>query len=184
MENDGEKKDKSKNLKLAALFGVLFGFLLQKGGVAKYHVLERQLLLEDFTVIKIMITAIFTGLLGHYYQVKTKKVSNAVKPYQPYANIIGGAIFGIGFAMAGFCPGTGAAALGQGDFEALYYMGGMVAGSYIFAESSAFLTTYVNNIKDYGELTLDGALKLNTAKATALTAILLAGVLIILKMIT
>ena len=49
---------------LGLLFGVVFGFLLQKGGVAKYHVLLGVLLLEDFTVIKVMLSAIVVGMLG------------------------------------------------------------------------------------------------------------------------
>ena len=40
-----------KQLALGLLFGLAFGFLLQKGGVAKYHILIGVLLLEDFTVI-------------------------------------------------------------------------------------------------------------------------------------
>ena len=48
-------------LALGLAFGVVFGFLLQKGGVAKYHILIGVLLLEDFTVIKVMLSAIIVG---------------------------------------------------------------------------------------------------------------------------
>jgi len=47
-------------------FGVVFGFLLQKGGATKYDVIVGQLLLEDFTVLKIMLSAVVTGMLGIY----------------------------------------------------------------------------------------------------------------------
>ena len=53
---------KMNQLILGLLFGVVFGFLLQKGGVAKYHVLLGVLLLEDFTVIKVMVSAIIVGM--------------------------------------------------------------------------------------------------------------------------
>lgn len=46
------------------IFGILFGFLLQKGGVTKYDVIVGQLLLEDFTVLKIMLTAVLVGAVG------------------------------------------------------------------------------------------------------------------------
>ena len=49
---------------LGLFFGVIFGFLLQKGGVAKYHILIGVLLLEDFTVIKVMLTAIIVACIG------------------------------------------------------------------------------------------------------------------------
>jgi len=51
----------AKQLALGLLFGVLFGFLLQKGGVAKFHILIGVLLLEDFTVFKVMLTAMDHG---------------------------------------------------------------------------------------------------------------------------
>ena len=54
----------AKQLVLGALFGVIFGFLLQRGGVAKYNVLLGVLLLEDFTVVKVMLTAIVVGTVG------------------------------------------------------------------------------------------------------------------------
>jgi len=51
------------NFKLEALDDLLFGFLLQKGGVAKYNVLTRALLLEDFAVMKVMLTAVVVGII-------------------------------------------------------------------------------------------------------------------------
>jgi uncharacterized protein len=123
----------------AALFGAIFGFLLQKGGVTKYHVLIGQLRLEDFTVIKVMLSAIITAMIGHRILLKKNQVKTHIKPFQPLANIGGGIIFGAGFALAGFCPGTGAAALGQGDFETIFYIVGMLVGSYLYAESSSYL---------------------------------------------
>jgi uncharacterized protein len=58
------KEFSAKQLALGAIFGVLFGVLLQKGGVAKYHILMGALLLEDFTVLKVMLTAIIVGSIG------------------------------------------------------------------------------------------------------------------------
>jgi uncharacterized protein len=51
-------------LVLGLIFGVAFGFLLQKGGVAKYEVLIGVLLLTDFTVIKVMMSAVVVGMVG------------------------------------------------------------------------------------------------------------------------
>jgi hypothetical protein len=50
-------------LSIGLLTGILFGFLLQKGGVTKYDVIINQLLLIDFTVVKIMLSAVITGML-------------------------------------------------------------------------------------------------------------------------
>ncbi|HPJ48542.1 MAG TPA: hypothetical protein PK162_06635 [Synergistales bacterium] len=48
-------------------FGIAFGFLLQKGGVTKYDIIAGQLLLKDFTVVKVMLSAILTGMVGIYF---------------------------------------------------------------------------------------------------------------------
>jgi uncharacterized protein len=47
-------------------FGIVFGVLLQKGGATKYDVIIGQLLLKDFTVLKIMLSAVVTGMIGIY----------------------------------------------------------------------------------------------------------------------
>ena len=52
------------------------------------------------------------------------------------ANIIGGLVFGVGFGLIGYCPGTRAAALGQGNWDAISGIAGLMIGSFLFAEAS------------------------------------------------
>ena len=143
-----------KKMVQAVIFGLAFGFLLQKGGVAKYHILEGQLLLVDFTVMQVMLSAILVGMVGVYFLQKKRLAKPHIKPAKLGANIIGGLIFGGGFALAGYCPGTGAAALGQGNLNAFYYMGGMLVGSYIYAELLERLNRTVKTWQDKGKVTL------------------------------
>jgi hypothetical protein len=56
-----KEPQRGPQLTLGFAFGIVFGFLLQKGGVAKYHILIGVLLLEDLTVIKVMLSAIIVG---------------------------------------------------------------------------------------------------------------------------
>lgn len=150
-----EKKESSaKQLVLGAFFGILFGFLLQKGGVAKYHILAGVLLLEDFTVIKVMLTAIIVGCVGIFSLHALGLVKLHIKPTRYGANIIGGLIFGVGFALLGYCPGTGAAALGQGNWDAIAGIVGLMVGSYVYAEASGALGKSVEKWGDQGKLTL------------------------------
>ena len=109
------KENGPKQLMLGLVFGVIFGFLLQKGGVAKYDVLMGALFLTDFTVMKIILSAIAVGMIGIFSMHALGLVQLHVKPTRYAANIVGGLIFGVGFALLGYCPGTGAAALGQGN---------------------------------------------------------------------
>ncbi len=164
----------------AVIFGSLFGFLLQKGGVANYHVLEGQLLLQDFTVIKVMLSAILVGMVGIYVLHKMAGTKLHLKPTKIGANVLGGLIFGVGFAFAGYCPGTGAAALGQGELPALVVMLGLVAGSYVYAELSQNMKKTVETWGDLGRLTLPSAVGMKTGAFVVLFAVLLSGVLLLL----
>jgi uncharacterized protein len=136
---------KTPKLIAGAMFGLAFGFLLQKGGVGKYNVLIGQLLLQDWTVVKIILNAIVVGMIGvftlHYFA----KVNLHIKPTRIGANILGGLLFGVGFALMGYCPGTAAAALGQGSWDALFGMAGLIAGSWMFAEVSGWAKRTVEN---------------------------------------
>lgn len=141
-------------LALGFVFGIVFGFLLQKGGVAKYHVLIGVLLLEDFTVLKVMLSAIIVGMIGIFAMHRWNLVELHLKPTRYAANVLGGLLFGVGFALIGYCPGTGAAALGQGNYDALGGILGLMAGSYLYAEASAALSRSIENWGDRGKLTL------------------------------
>ena len=129
----------TKKIVLALLLGASFGFLLQKGGVAKYDILMGALLLEDFTVFKVMLSAIFSGMIGVAILYKLGWVELHIKPLRYVANTIGGLVFGVGFALAGYCPGTEAAAIGQGNYDAIVSGAGMLVGSYLFAESYLYM---------------------------------------------
>jgi hypothetical protein len=136
------------------LLGLAFGFLLQKGGVGKYHVLIGQLLLQDFTVAKIMLSAIIVGMPGVFLLHHFSKVNLHLQPTRIGAQVIGGLLFGAGFALIAYCPGTGAAALGQGSWDVLFGMAGLVAGSYVFAELSCWLKRTVQTWGDCGKVML------------------------------
>ncbi|TXF98911.1 DUF6691 family protein [Massilia arenae] len=138
---EADKSDSPRQLVLGLFFGIVFGFLLQKGGVAKYDVLLGALLLTDFTVMKIMLTAILVGMIGIFAMHARGLVKLHLKPTKYAANVIGGLAFGAGFALIGYCPGTGAAALGQGNLDAIAGIAGLLAGSYLFAELSRNLGT-------------------------------------------
>jgi uncharacterized protein len=144
----------------AVIFGLAFGFLLQKGGVAKYHVLIGALLLEDFTVFKVMLSAIVVGMAGFFVLHRLNKVELQIKPTRYAAIILGGLIFGAGFALSGYCPGTGAAALGQNNWDALFPVLGMMAGSYLFAEISLWFSRTMAGWGDRGKVLLPEALRI------------------------
>ncbi len=172
--------DAAPKLLAGVLFGLAFGFLLQKGGVGKFNVLIGQLLLQDFTVAKVMLTAIVVGMVGVLTLHHFGKVNLHIKPTRIGANVIGGLLFGAGFALLGYCPGTAAAALGQGSWDALFGMMGLVAGSWIFAEVSGWSKRTIEKWRDIGKVTLPDLLRLpRTAVAIGLAAALITIILLL-----
>ncbi len=169
---------------LALIAGLAFGFLLQKGGAAKFNILIGQLLLQDWTVAKIMLSAIVVGMIGIYPLHQAAKVNLHLKPTKLGPNIIGGLIFGAGFALMGYCPGTAAAALGQGNWDALFGMVGLVIGSYVYAEMSGWLQRTGKKMGDFGKITLPDVIKVPRLPFALGFALLLTIALVILDRLT
>lgn len=122
-------------LVLALLFGTAFGFLLHRGRVADYNTIVRQFLFRDFTVIKIMLTAIVVGGIGVFILVQLGYATFHIKAADLLAVSLGAALFGIGMVLYGYCPGTAMAAIGGGSLHALIGAGGMIVGAIIYALS-------------------------------------------------
>jgi hypothetical protein len=93
--------DSAPKLLLGLLTGFLFGFVLQKGRVAKFEVITGQLLLRDWTVARIMITAIAVGSIGVYTLVSTGVAGLHLKPALLGGVVVGGILFGAGMAVPG-----------------------------------------------------------------------------------
>lgn len=172
-----------KQLVLGLLFGIVFGFLLQKGGVAKFHILEGQLLLLDFTVVKVMLSAVVIGMIGIHLMHRYGLVEFHIKPTRYLANVLGGLIFGAGFALAAYCPGTGAAAIGQGNFDGILMVVGMLIGSYLFAECSGWIEKNINPVGDAGKRTLHDWVGLQRWVVSGISALVLVAVLMAIELL-
>lgn len=143
-------------------FGILFGFLLHKGGATKYDVIVGQLLLIDFTVVKIMLSAVATGMIGIYFMKSMGWIQLSLKSGSAGMNVIGALIFGVGFAVIGYCPGTIAGAIGNGYLDAI--TGGLIGillGTWIFAVMYPKLKDGILKMGDFGDITLPRLLKVN-----------------------
>ncbi len=143
-------------------FGILFGFLLQKGGVTKYDVIVGQLLLTDFTVVKIMLSAVVTGMIGIYFMKTLGWIKLSLKGGSVGMNVVGALIFGVGFAVLGYCPGTIAGAIGNGYLDAI--VGGLIGillGTWIFAVMYPKLKDGILKKGHYGDITFPRLFKVN-----------------------
>lgn len=169
---------KKLQLVLGLIVGICFGFLLQKGGVTQYRVIIGQLLLTDFTVVKVMLSAVITGMLGVHLLRSTGLARLQPKPGSFGTSVIGGLIFGAGFAVLGYCPGTIAGAVGQGSLDALFGgVVGMLLGAGIFAAVYPRVQSTILNKGDFGELTLPKLLRVNAWVVVIPVAVLLTALL-------
>jgi len=160
--NGVKSENKGITLFWGLIFGIIFGFLLQKGGVTKYDIILGQLLLKDFTVLKVMLSAVVTGMIGIYFMRGMGWVRLSPKPGSAGMNIVGGLIFGVGFAVLGYCPGTIAGAVGNGYLDALIGgVGGIILGAGLFAAVYPKLKDRILNRGYFGAATLPEMLKIN-----------------------
>lgn len=156
------RRDKRTQRILGLVTGILFGFLLQRSGVTRYDVILGQLLLIDFTVLKVMLAAVVTGMVGVYLMRDLGWVRLHPKHGSLGTTLIGGLLFGIGFALLGYCPGTLAGAVGQGSLDALVGGAfGMVVGAWLFAVAYPKLQRPILNRGAFGSVTLPELLKVN-----------------------
>ncbi len=172
---------KNNRLIQGLLIGIIFGFLLQRAGVTRYDVIIGQLLLEDFTVLKVIMTAIVVGMIGIYYLKGRGKIKLAPKRSSLLQVIPGGLIFGVGFAILGYCPGTIAGAIGQGSIDALIPgLIGIILGAGLFAISYDKLKPFLEKGR-LKKATLPEILGLNHWKVVIPICIFLVSILVILE---
>ncbi len=157
--------------------------MLQKGGVTEYDVLIGQLLLKDFTVIKIIMTAIITGMVGIYFLKAKGLVTLHPKPGSPASVVIGGLLFGVGFGLLGYCPGTVAGAVGQGYMDAL--LGGVVGiiiGAGFFARIYPAVKKYFIEPGKFKKLTFPEIFNIDTWKLVAIFSAIMIVILLLIEM--
>lgn len=141
---------------LGFLTGLIFGILLHKGRVTRYAVIVRQFLLKDFTVLRIMLSAIVVGAVGIYAFHAAGWVHLHVKPALLGGTIVGGLVFGVGMTVLGYCPGTALGAVASGSRHAGAGIAGMLAGAAIYAETHELLSRTLLKAVDLGKATLPG----------------------------
>lgn len=146
--------DSPERLLLGLVTGVLFGVLLQKGQVAKFSVIVGQFILKDWTVVKIMGTAVVVGSVGVHALVASGQAHPHVKPFLLGGVLVGGVCFGVGLAVFGYCPGTGVAACGEGRRDAMVGVLGMLAGALAYVVAYPALQPVIKGLGDMGKLTL------------------------------
>jgi hypothetical protein len=118
------------------LSGVLFGYVLENAGFGSPRKLTAQFRFSDWSVFKVMFTAIIVAAMG-LYAATAAGLMPANGIFVPttffWATLTGGALVGAGMAVGGYCPGTSAVGLASGRLDGIFFMIGMVFGTALFA---------------------------------------------------
>ncbi len=121
-------------------FGLLFGFALSRVGASEFDLIFNMFTGTNFKLAWVMLTAILVGYLGMRLLQSKGMITHSGQPVKishkklGRFSLLGAVIFGIGWGMAGACPGTVLAQLGEGKIYALFTFSGMIFGTYIYAK--------------------------------------------------
>lgn len=163
--------------------GALFGFLMQKSEVIRYEKQVGAMRLKDFTIFKFMLSAIIVGMIGIYLMKDMGIIKLDIKATVLGGNIVGGVLFGIGWALLGYCPGTAAGALGEGRLDVVPGIVGMVIGAAVYAEFYPFMNATLLKWGKLGELTLPMVLKMDQWTVIAGLTVIYIGLFVIFRLI-
>ena len=143
-------------LGIAVLLGLGFGFALERAGFGSARKLTAVFYLWDMAVVKVMFTAIVTTMAGLFLLSAGGWMDLSdlyLEPTSYPAQILGGLVFGAGFIVGGYCPGTSLSAAATGRKDAMLFILGMLAGVMAYAEFTPGLEDWIK-AGSQGELTL------------------------------
>jgi uncharacterized protein len=161
----------------ALLVGVAMGVLLQRVGASSPALIARNLRLENLSIIKFMATTIGVGTVVVYFAGLWLPMHLSIRPAYVLGVLAGGLVFGVGFGVGGYCPGTCVVGLGEGRKDALFAVVGGIFGALVFTLLYDTLLAPMVRVLDLGKLTLPGVLHLPVLLvAVLLGAFLLAAV--------
>lgn len=147
------------NMLLSLVIGFFFGFVLERAGFGDSRNLTNIFYFRDMRVLKVMFSALCTAMVGlivlswvGLFDYSVLLQYSLLKTYL-WPQLVGGILFGMGFAIGGYCPGTSVVGVVSGRLDAIVFLGGMLAGIWGFAAGfpawQGFYMSY-----DLGRLTL------------------------------
>jgi uncharacterized protein len=136
--------------------GAAFGALLQLSGASSHTKIVNALRLKDLTIMKLILMAIGVGLIGVHLLDLFGLANMKVKELYLLGLMIAGAIFGVGFALSGYCPGTALAACAEGKPDAWVTVIGGLCGALVFAFMFPEIEEHLLVVGRYGPVTISG----------------------------
>ena len=169
-------------LLLGLAIGTAIGAVMQLGGASSYRKILGSLLLKDMTIIKLILMTIAVTTIGIYALDLVDMANMDIKPTYVLGIVIAGLIFGVGFAISGYCPGTCVLASAEGKTDAMFTLLGGLIGAALYAVVYPLLAPLIN-FSNFGQITLATVFNVNNGIwiAVPFSAILLLLVFRVLK---
>jgi uncharacterized membrane protein YedE/YeeE len=155
----------------ALLVGVAMGALIQRVGASSPGMIARNLRLENLSVIKFMAVTIAVGGILAYVAGLFVPMHWDIKPLYVVGVVVGGLIFGVGFAVGGYCPGTCVVGVGEGRKDAWFALLGGVIGALVFTLVYELAVAPIVKMADLGKVTVAGALNISPVLVAASIAV-------------
>jgi len=147
------------NLLLSLVIGFFFGFVLERAGFGDARNLTNIFYFRDMRVLKVIFSAVCTAMVGlillswvGLFDYSVLLQYSLLKTYL-WPQLVGGILFGMGFAIGGYCPGTSVVGVVSGRLDAIVFLGGMIAGIWGFAAGFPAWQGFYKSF-DLGRLTL------------------------------
>jgi len=169
-------------LLLGLVIGMGIGAVMQLGGASSYRKILGSLLLKDMTIIKLILMTIAVTTVGIYALDLVDMANMSIKPTYVVGIAVAGLIFGVGFAVSGYCPGTCVLASAEGKTDAMLTLIGGLVGAALYALVYPLMAPLIS-MTNYGEITLASVFNVNNGIwiAVPFSAILLLLVFRVLK---
>lgn len=125
------------NLKYSAV-GLIFGMTLVKAEIISWFRIQEMFRLQSFHMYGVIGTAVMLGVLSVFLikKMKAKTIYGEQIEFHPKkfnkGQIIGGLVFGFGWAMTGACPGPLFAQIGTGALVIVVTLGSAIAGTWVY----------------------------------------------------
>jgi uncharacterized membrane protein YedE/YeeE len=162
---------------LLGLFsGIAFGFVIQRVGATDPDRMTRAHLMQDPDIPRFMVAAVALSAVGLFGLQAAGVGRTMVLPTSLVATGLAAIIFGIGWGLCGYCPGTTWAAVGEGRMDAVFALLGGLAGAAVFGHLHELLIPLLYDPTNLGQLTVQNLVGNQTVALILVVAVLVAAI--------
>ena len=157
---------------LGLISGIAFGFVIQRVGATNANKMARAHLMIESDIPRFMLLAVAVSAVGLLGLQVSGVGRTLIIPTSIVATSVAGVLFGVGWGLCGYCPGTTWAAAGEGRMDAVFALLGGLAGTAVFAHLHETLIPLLYGPTNVGPITLTDVFGDRALAVTALAAAL------------